>query len=509
MLDQLMQTTLGTSQQLQEVMDLAKQAFAAGPNVSVLGPGVQKAGITTALGITGFDLEGPSKKLFPVLSPLRNRFARKPGAIGSAAVNWKAITGINTAKLKGSVAFGTRNSAITYTEVDKAATYKSIGLDDVVQHEAFWQGRGYEDVRALSAISTLQAMMIEEEKLLLGGNASGAAGIALGTCGNPTVDVSAAGGVTNASGITVKVVPLNLFGYLNRTVDDTTGVTSAIAIATGKGQAGSTADATNITSKKVAATWTAVAGAVAYAIFAGVTGSNVFYLQDVVTCTKWDSGSVALTTSGQAFSALTDADQSQDANDFSGLIAQAFATGSGSYQKNMLAGAFTADNAGGISELDAMLQWFWDKKRIGPSVILVNSQEAMNLTKKIAGSTGAGIGYRVGLNIGADQKNITGGFYVSGYLNKFTSSLTPGSPDIVPFMIHPFLPPGMMIALCERLPYPKADVDAVFVVRTLQEYADFEWAMTQRQYEHGVYAHEVLQCYFTGGIGVIYNTLNG
>jgi hypothetical protein len=71
-------------------------------------------------------------------------------------------------------------------------------------------------------------------------------------------------------------------------------------------------------------------------------------------------------------------------------------------------------------------------------------------------------------------------------LNKFTSSLTPGSPDIIPFMIHPYLPPGMIIALCERLPYPKADVDSVFVVRTLQEYADYEWALVQRQYEHGV-----------------------
>jgi hypothetical protein len=62
MLDQLMQTSLGTAQQLQEVMDLAKQAFAAGPNVSIFGPGVagiQKTGITTSTGLTGYDLEAP------------------------------------------------------------------------------------------------------------------------------------------------------------------------------------------------------------------------------------------------------------------------------------------------------------------------------------------------------------------------------------------------------------------------------------------------------------------
>jgi hypothetical protein len=70
------------------------------------------------------------------------------------------------------------------------------------------------------------------------------------------------------------------------------------------------------------------------------------------------------------------------------------------------------------------------------------------------------------------------------------------------------MPPGMIVTISERLPYPKSDVDSVFVVRTLQEYADFEWAMVQRQFEHGVYCHEVLQCYFPGGIGVIYNLAN-
>jgi hypothetical protein len=348
------------------------------------------------------------------LSPLRNRFARKPGAIGSTAINWKAITGINTGGLKGSVAFGTRNTAITYTEEDKSATYKTVGLDDIVQHEAFWQGRGYEDVRALSALSTLQATMIEEEKLLLFGNASSTAGLAITPGAAPTVVVTADGGVTEASGITVKIVPLNLFGYLNRTVNSS-GVTTAIPVATGKGASGSTADSTNITTKKVACTWTPTTGAVAYAVYAGITGSNVFKLQDVVTCCSWDSGTAALSTTGQAFSALTDADQSQDSNDFSGLVIQALMSGSGAYVKNMAAGGLNADNAGGVTELDTMFKWFWDNKRIGPSLIILNAQEAMNITKKVCGSTGAGVGYRVGLNVGADQKNITGGFYVSGY----------------------------------------------------------------------------------------------
>jgi hypothetical protein len=61
------------------------------------------------------------------------------------------------------------------------------------------------------------------------------------------------------------------------------------------------------------------------------------------------------------------------------------------------------------------LKWFWDNKRIGPTLIILNSQEALNITTKVAGSTGAGTGFRVGLTMGADQKTLTGGFYVSGY----------------------------------------------------------------------------------------------
>jgi hypothetical protein len=338
------------------------------------------------------------------------------GAIGSAATHWKTITGINTANLKASVAFGTRNTAITYTTGDKSATYKSIGMDDVVQFEAFWQGRGFEDLRAVSALATLQATMIGEEALLLGGNASSTEGIAMDgttTCA-PTLAVSATGGVTAVTN-TVKIVPLNLFGYLGRTVSSA-GITTAIPIANGKGIAGVTADSTNVTNKRIVATWTGVNGAVAYAVYVGIA-AGPWYLQDVVTTNSWDSGaSAALTATGQSYAALTTpgTDLSQDANDFSGIITQAFMSGSGSYLKSLDGIALTADNACGITQLDAMLKWFWDNKRIGPTVILLNAQEALNITSKVVGSTGTGAGFRIAMNMGADQKTLTGGFYVTG-----------------------------------------------------------------------------------------------
>src|SRR3989337_1636182 len=132
-----------------ETLALTKKVFADGP------VGIRKAGLSTATGLFGFPLEAPSKKLYPVLSPLRNRIPRVQSKVGGTAVNWRVITGINTANLQAAVAFGTRNSAISYTEEDKLATFKSLGLDDAVQDEAVWMARGVEDVRALSAIAPL------------------------------------------------------------------------------------------------------------------------------------------------------------------------------------------------------------------------------------------------------------------------------------------------------------------------------------------------------------------
>ena len=75
----------------QDTLDAVRKAMAAGPTVAPNGDILQKdastAGITVATGIYGVNLEGPSKKLFPVPAILRGRFARVAG-FGSA-VSWK------------------------------------------------------------------------------------------------------------------------------------------------------------------------------------------------------------------------------------------------------------------------------------------------------------------------------------------------------------------------------------------------------------------------------------
>jgi hypothetical protein len=49
----------------------------------------------------------------------------------------------------------------------------------------------------------------------------------------------------------------------------------------------------------------------------------------------------------------------------------------------------------------------------------------------------------------------------------------------------------------------------VLQVRARQDYYQIEWPLRARRYESGVYADEVLQCYFPPAFAVIQNIANG
>jgi hypothetical protein len=72
------------------------------------------------------------------------------------------------------------------------------------------RGRRVQDAKAVAALNLLRSVMIQEEQIILGGNAT----LALGTTGTPTLVASASGGTIGAS-ITVSVicVALTLDGY--------------------------------------------------------------------------------------------------------------------------------------------------------------------------------------------------------------------------------------------------------------------------------------------------------
>lgn len=504
-----------------ETLDLAKKALGT-PDDQI------KKAITQATGLVAYNLEAPSKKLFPVLTPLRNKIPRKGGGVGTA-VNWKAVTKINSTNQSAGVSEGNRGAVISTVASSLVATYAGLGLEDNVTFEAEYAGRTFEDAKALAVMDLLSALMLQEEMIVLGGNSS----TGLGTPTTPTLATSTTGGAI-ATGLTISVIviALTLEGWLNSSVangvpvgpvtkTNADGTTDAI----GGGGSQKSANATVVTgagsTNSVTATVPLVKGAVAYAWYMG-SGAGNERISQITTI-----NSVLFTAvpgSGQLASAQPASDQSKNTLIFDGLLPQTVGAGAltsylvgqggmtlfqgstGGLVGQMATGTagtgtgLTADNKGGIVEIDAMLRAFWDISRISPKTIWVSSQEAQNMATKVLTATSSGVTRMINTTV----DGITGGIYLKSYYNKFGM----GQGQVIDINIHPNLPPGTIFFETETLPYKLNNVPSVLQMDIRQEYYQLEWALKTRKYEYGVYVDEVLKHYFPPAFGIITNIAN-
>jgi hypothetical protein len=402
---------------------------------------------------------------------------------------------------------------VATTTADYMAAYRGLGLEDYVTFEADYAADGFTDLKALAAQGLLRALMIGEEKVILGGDTS----VALGTTPQPTLsDIGTGGTLTHNTAFSVIAAALTLDGYLTGSV--AAGVRGAVsrtnADSSTDSYGGGTAKlSTNRTvttandgndTHSIAATVAAVTGAVAYAWFWGTAGSEA-----LGAITTINSVLITAAASGsQTASSLGTSDNSTNALVFDGLLAQIAKSGNNSYiaaQATGTAGTgtpLTADNLGGIVELDAALQHFWDAYRLSPTTIWVSSQEQRNVTKKIlAGSTSGAQRFVITTEPG----NIQGGDLVTSYLNKFAMD---GAKSIA-VKQHPNMPPGTLMFDTDILPYPLSGVANVLQMRTRRDYYQIAWPIKARRYEYGVYFDGVLQNYFPPAFGVITNIGNG
>lgn len=476
------------------------------PNNSILA----KAGIQQSTGLVAYDLQAPAKNLYPVMTPLRNRIPRVPGS-GGTGFNWKRVTAINTANLSGFVPEGGRNGVMTIATDDKNVNYKTLGMEDSITYEAERAAQGFEDIRASEAQRLLWATMLQEEYAILGGNLS----VALGTPTAPTVVVTDADGGTiaaDAGGYACRVVALTLQGYLASSlaggVKQEVSVTpadggSAFTYGGGSSQksAATVSGATSGGASTLKLSTPVVPGAVAYAWYVGAHDGDVT-LQAITTVSHVKLAS--LTTDKQNVTAIT-GDYSKNTLGWDGLLYHAWATGSNAYIKNMAIGTpgtgtgLTADNAGGIVEMDELLESLWVNYKLAPTTILCNAQEAKNITKKLLGATG--VSYQIGVQQGS---GFAAGSLVTKYLNKFGM----GGDQLIPIEVHPWLPAGTMLAVTEQLPYPVNNVPNVMEMRLRQDYYQIEWPIRTRKYESGVYMDGVFAHYFTPSLGIITNIAN-
>jgi hypothetical protein len=458
-------------------------------------------------GLTFYDLELGAKFLYPVLTPLRNMIPRVSGKGGVQAA-WRAITAINTTGLRFGVSAANRGGVMAVTTKDYTANYKGIGVETSVDFEAQYAGQNFDDVRAVGAKTGLEALMLGEEAMILGGNSS----MLLGTTPTPTV-ANSPGGTLAAQTWSVICAALTLDGVMNGSIAG--GVQGSITRPNadlssdtfGGGVAKlspPTTVATTAANASITASVTPVSGALGYAWFWGAAGSEV-----LGAITTINSVVITATASGtQTAASLGSGDNSTNALAFDGLIYQARIPGSGAYVSTMPSGTagvgtpLTSDSAGGIVEIDVALKYMWDNYRLSPDTMWVNSQEALNISRKILSGSQTAAQRFV---FESSQDLVGGGIMVRTYLNRF--SMQGGS--VIDIKVHPNMPAGTILMTTRMLPYPLAGVGNVVQIRTRQDYYQIEWPLRTRKYEYGVYADEVLQNYFPPSLALITNIGNG
>lgn len=486
--------------------------------------------INQATGLVAYDLEAPSKKLYPVLSPIRNSLARVSDGKGGTAVNWKAVIG-GGANGEGDgpapgtyqipVQEGKRNATFDLTTANYVGVYKGFGVEQSVTFEADFAGLSFEDVKALAALVNLQVLMIGEEKLIVGGNSS----IALGTPTAPTLtDVGTGGAIDNGGTVYVSVVALSHEALQGATVAGGVPTVSTRNNAGGdttviNGGSSQISTAANVAcnaggnAQSVTATVPLIQGAVAYAWYWGLSSGAAQKLGAITTLNSYVITTNAGLGTQAANAAGLAADHSQDDLAFDGLISIAAGAGmmtgassSGAYIASMATGAagvgtsLTSDGAAGVVEIDAMLLDRWNRFRLGFDTLYVNAQEASTITRLVTGNNGSPLIRFMGDLRGNKEQmlGIAGGTFVKSYFNKFTGQTM----DVV---VHPYVPAGMIIATASSLPYPVSQVGNVWQMRLRKDYYAIDWPLTNRSYPKGVYFDGFLQHYFPPAIGIIYN----
>jgi len=467
-----------------------------------------QAGSATS-GLTYYDLELGAKFLYPVLTPLRNEIPRVSGK-GGIQANWRAVTGVNTTGLRIGVSGGNRGAVQAVSTQDYNAAYKGIGLETTVDFEAQYAGAGFDDIRAIASKTGLEATMLGEEILLLGGNTS----VPLGQPSQPVLSAGTAGAMSDGT-VSVIVAALSLDAVVNGSVvggvqgsitrTNADGSTDTFGGGTGKLSANTTITLNGGgANQSIGATVAAVNGACGYAWFWGAAGS-----EKLGAITSINSLVITADATGtQTATSLGANDNSTNNLVFDGLLYQAFKPGSNAYIKFMPTGVagvgstLTGDGAGGIVEIDALLKDRWDNYRLSPDTMWVNSQEAQNISRKIlAGNANATQRFV----FTSAQDALSGGIVMSTYNNKFSMA----GAKVLQIRIHPNMPPGTILFTSRSLPYPISGVNNVIQVRTRQDYYQIEWPLRARRYEYGVYADEVLQNYFPPSMAVLTNIANG
>jgi len=445
-----------------------------------------------ATGLVAFDLEAPAKLIFPKMTPLRNKLARKRGVgtshrikvingiTGSSSGVGETFPGItdSTSNTFGATTFN-RGPKIGYAGYDRSFVYKQFSLSDNVPFSAQFQGQGYQDIRQLAQTTTLYAAMLSEEKMLLTSRGQTSDNF-VGSLPAPT---TAANGIT----ATARAAVAGEVGLAAGTY--------YVKIAADSGDFGSSAVSAAITVASVTAGYvidvlvaTDVVGALGYEIFAGTTNANAsLWLQGRTGYNQFTIGASALVTSGTAATTAA-SDTSYYATAYDGIIPQIYgnnAANSTSFPTgvvNRINSGFSTSNPG--SEFQTVFYQMYANVKGDPDEVLMNGADRKQLSDAI--KSGSTANYR--LNIQQDEfGGVVLGDIVTGLHNEVTGKG-------VSLTVHPWMPQGNAPVLSYTLPIPDSNVSEVWSVFNTQDYMAIEWPVVDFNYSNSVYWNSTLTC---------------
>jgi hypothetical protein len=381
--------------------------------------GLTKTTISQTSNLNAFDLRGPALQLYPLLTPLRNKLPREVSDRGDLATRWKAVTGVNTTNLDMGLQPGQRSGEMQITEQDYVASYAGIGLESSIDWEAVWSGGLEFDNKATVVESLLRAVMIGEENLILQGNAS----LPLGVPPTPAIVASAGGAFPGTSNLVCFVVALTPRGLANASI--AAGLPTVVTRTNKDGSSATfgggssnvslaSAPISNGGNGTITATVTAVRGAAGYAWFLGTSAANAV----LTAITSVNKAVITAAGAGTQTASQITADNSTNSLVFDGFITQAMKPGSGAYFASLDGGFFTSDAANGIVEIDTALQSYWDNRRLSPTDIWVNSQEAKNINKKVVSAGGTPLFRFTITGTGEEKPEVMGGTSVAKILEQ-------------------------------------------------------------------------------------------
>lgn len=466
-----------------------------------------------ATGLVPYDLVAPSRLIYPVYSPLRNKLPRTQGQGTSRKV--KVFTGISGSHTGGSSVLrwsipefpggGTLTGANwpnqlpgvgTQNAVDVTIPYKFFGITEALSWLAQFSGQGFEDVSALVNLILLQEAMLAEEHEILGGSSQN-----LAAPGAPTVAARTAAtgetantGVTNSQNIYIKVTANTFFG-------ETTPSNAGQGV-------WSTGDVTDVVI-------TPVAGATSYNLYTtnGTQAGTYYLVASGVGAHKYTLQG-ALPTGGTQPPTVDSGTGS--ANDYDGIfdILDGY-THAATYPAGFTAG-YINNSVGSTLTNDVLFDMFaglWDNSstlntssnggfRADPAELIGEGLDFSNFAHNILSQTAGGQqGYQI--HITQDEVgSITAGAAISQIQNPITRSM-------VSLVTHPYMPQGNAIAMTYNLPQSFSNVSNAWEITNVQDYISISWPVIDVTFRYSMFLYGTLvgiAPQFSGRLGGIQRT---